>query len=35
MSSLLESMKNLSAQSYIDLQNYGELFRHKGALLLG
>ena len=31
----LESMKNLSAQSYIDLQNYGELFRHKGALLSG
>ncbi len=31
----LESMKNLSAQSYIDLQNYGELFRHKAALLSG
>jgi len=31
----LEGMKNLSAQSYIDLQNYGELFRHKGALLSG
>jgi len=31
----LESMKNLSAQSYIDLENYGELFRHKGALLSG
>jgi hypothetical protein len=31
----LESMKNLSAQSHIDLQNYGELFRHKGALLSG
>jgi sulfotransferase family protein len=31
----LESMKNLRAQSYIDLQNYGELFRHKGALLSG
>lgn len=34
-SCFLESMKNLSAQSYIDLQNYGELFRHKGALLSG
>src|SRR5438445_13901540 len=31
----LESMKNLSDQSYIDLKNYGELFRHKGALLSG
>src|SRR5436309_7536874 len=31
----LESMKKLSDQSYIDLKNYGELFRHKGALLSG
>ena len=31
----LESIKNLRAQSYIGLQNYGELFRHKGALLSG
>ena len=34
-SCFLESMKNLSAQSSYDLQNYGELFRHKGALLSG
>jgi hypothetical protein len=31
----LESMKDLSDQSYIDLENYGQLFRHKGALLSG
>ena len=28
-------MKNLSAQSYLDLENYGRLFQHKGALLSG
>jgi hypothetical protein len=28
-------MKDLSDQSYIDLENYGQLFRHKGALLSG
>jgi hypothetical protein len=28
-------MKNLSDQSYIDLENYGQLFRHKGELLSG
>jgi len=31
----LESMKGLSDQSYIDLENYGQLFRHKGQLLSG
>lgn len=31
----LESIKNLSAQSYIDLESYGELFRHKGERLSG
>ena len=31
----LESIKNLSDQSYIDLENYGQLFRHKGAHLSG
>src|SRR5438876_8416576 len=31
----LESIKNLSAQSYIDLESYGQLFRHKGPLLSG
>src|SRR5256886_10195090 len=31
----LESIKNLSAQSYIDLDNYGQLFRHKGARVSG
>ena len=31
----LESIKNLSAQSYIDFESYGQLFRHKGPLLSG
>jgi hypothetical protein len=31
----LESMKSLSAQSYIDFENYGRLFEHKGSLLSG
>jgi hypothetical protein len=31
----LESMKSLSAQSYIDLENYGRLFEHKESLLSG
>jgi hypothetical protein len=31
----LDIMKNLSAQSYLDLENYGRLFQHKGALLSG
>ncbi len=31
----LESMRRLSAQQYIDLENYGRLFKHKGALLSG
>src|SRR5438046_9318785 len=30
----LESIKNLSAQSYIDLESYCKFFRHKGPLLL-
>jgi hypothetical protein len=28
-------MKNLSAQSYIDLENYGRLFEQKGSLVSG
>jgi len=28
-------MKNLSAQFYIDLENYGRLFEHKGSLVSG
>jgi hypothetical protein len=31
----LDSMKNLSALSYIDLENYGRLFEHKGSLVSG
>src|SRR6266487_297334 len=31
----LESIKNLSAQSYLDLDSYGRLFCHKGPLLSG
>src|SRR5881392_974581 len=31
----LESIKNLSAQPYIDFESYGQLFRHKGPLLSG
>jgi Sulfotransferase family len=31
----LESMKSLSAQPDIDLENYGRLFIHKGSLLSG
>ena len=31
----LNSMKNLSDQSYIDLQNYGRLFGHKRSLVSG
>jgi Sulfotransferase family len=31
----LESMNNLSARPYIDLENYGRLFIHKGARLSG
>jgi hypothetical protein len=33
--SFLDSMKNLSAQFYIDLENYGRLFEHKGSLVSG
>src|SRR5262249_11362096 len=33
--SFLDSMKNLSALSYIDLENYGRLFKHKGPLVSG
>lgn len=33
--SFLESIKNLSEQSHIDLERYGRLFRHKGARLSG
>jgi hypothetical protein len=33
--SFLDSMKNLSAHSYIDLKNYGRLFKHKGSLVSG
>jgi hypothetical protein len=31
----LESMKRLSARPYIDLENYGRLFMHKGSLFSG
>lgn len=31
----LESIKDLSMRSHIDLDNYGRLFRHKGPLLSG
>jgi hypothetical protein len=31
----LERMRNLSARSCIDLENYGRLFEHKGSLLSG
>src|SRR4030095_7139727 len=31
----VEKIKKLSGQSFIDLENYGQLFRHKGALLSG
>ncbi len=33
--SFLDSMKNLSALSHIDLENYGRLFEHKGSLISG
>src|SRR5215475_7789116 len=33
--SFLDSMKSLSALSYIDLENYGQLFKHKGPLVSG
>ncbi|PYK11968.1 MAG: hypothetical protein DME65_05585 [Verrucomicrobia bacterium] len=33
--SFLESMKTLSSRSYIDLENYGRLFEHKGSLVSG
>jgi sulfotransferase family protein len=33
--SFLDSMKNLSAVSYIDLENYGRLFDYKGSLASG
>jgi sulfotransferase family protein len=33
--SFLDGMKNLSALSYIDLENYGRLFEHKGSLVSG
>jgi sulfotransferase family protein len=33
--SFLDSMKNLSGLSYIDLENYGRLFEHKGSLVSG
>jgi hypothetical protein len=33
--SFLDSMKNLSALSYIDLESYGRLFEHKGSLVSG
>jgi hypothetical protein len=33
--SFLDSMKNLSALPYIDLENYGRLFKHKGSLVSG
>lgn len=33
--SFLDNMKNLSALSYIDLENYGRLFEHKGSLVSG
>jgi len=31
----LDGMKNLGSLSYIDLENYGRLFEHKGALVSG
>jgi Sulfotransferase family len=31
----LESIRSLSSLSYIDLENYGRLFEHKGSLLSG
>jgi hypothetical protein len=33
--SFLDSMKNLSALSYINLENYGRLFEYKGSLVSG
>src|SRR4029078_24437 len=33
--SFLDSMKNLSGLSYIDLESYGRLFEHKGSLVSG
>jgi hypothetical protein len=33
--SFLDNMKNLSSLPYIDLENYGRLFRHKGSLVSG
>jgi hypothetical protein len=33
--SFLDGMKNLSGVSYIDLENYGRLFEHKGSLVSG
>jgi hypothetical protein len=33
--SFLDRMKNLSDLSYIDLENYGRLFEHKGSLVSG
>jgi hypothetical protein len=33
--SFLNGMQNLSALSYIDLENYGRLFKHKGSLVSG
>jgi len=33
--SFLESMENLSARFYLDLESYGQLFQHKGHLLFG
>jgi hypothetical protein len=33
--SFLDSMKNLSVVSYIDLENYGRSFEHKGSLVSG
>jgi hypothetical protein len=33
--SFLDSMKNLSSLSYLDLENYGRLLEHKGSLVSG
>src|SRR3954454_19765639 len=33
--SFLESMENLSARFYLDLESYGQLFQHKRHLLSG
>jgi hypothetical protein len=33
--SFVESMENLSARFYLDLESYGQLFQHKGHLLSG